>query len=98
MHSRLTLYRARITALRADRGSVTWHEAIATIREHHGNTVAALGHQLAAGIKHLRKQITAFMRPAAEALGELADAVAELERAFENRETYKDFEGGGDDA
>jgi len=94
MRNRLTLYRARITALRADRGSVTWHEAMATIREYHGDRLDALAHRLTAGFKQLRQHLADAFAPAAAAIGEFAEAMNDLHDELEAQPKFWEANDG----
>ena len=83
MHSRLRLYRNRVTALRADRGTATWHEAKAEIRGYHGDDLGALCHALAAGFQRLATAVKPVFDGIADAMSTFADAINDLNEAVE---------------
>lgn len=78
MHKRLSLYRNRIAALRADRGTPEWHEAKAAIREYYGHDHAALAHRLAAGLQRLINSVAEMVAPAMKKLNSAFDEFASL--------------------
>jgi len=93
MHSRLRLYRNRITALRADNGTPEWHEAKAEIRGYHGDTLGALCHALAAGFQRLATAVKPMVAGIADAMADFADAI---NAANDAAEAYPKFWEVGD--